>query len=58
MVMGGIVLVVLFTVVMLLWFLANMSIPAAAPYTDTGRRWLAFFSVLLLALYILVPGLR
>jgi hypothetical protein len=56
--MGGIVLIVLFTVVMLLWFLANMGVGPAEAYNEPGRRWLGFFAVLLLSLYLLFPGLR
>jgi len=49
------VLEILFIVDMFLWFLACL--PVAAPY-NWGRPWLAFIAVLLLGLFMFVPGLR
>ena len=48
---------VLFVVVMLLWFLTILPYQPLSPYTQ-GRVFLAFFAVLLLGIYIFLPGLR
>jgi len=48
---------VLFVVVMLLWFLTILPYQPLAPYAQ-GRAFLAFFAVLLLGIYIFLPGLR
>jgi len=48
---------VLFIVCMFLWLLTALPFPQAAPYSG-ARSFLAWFSVLFLGLYILVPGLR
>jgi hypothetical protein len=54
-----VVLLVLFVVCMFLWFLTNLPVPPQANlYAEPGRRWLAFISVLLLGLYIFMPGIR
>lgn len=52
------VIMVLFIVVMAIWFLSNMPIPQAAPYREMASGWLAFFAVLLLGVFIFMPGLR
>ncbi|HKB40481.1 MAG TPA: hypothetical protein VKD72_28915 [Gemmataceae bacterium] len=51
--MLAIVLIVLFTVSMFLWLLALVSPPAAYP---AAREWLAFCSVLFLALLVILTG--
>ena len=51
------ILEVLFVVVMLLWGLSIMPFPPLAPYAS-GSAFLAFVSVLLLGLFIFLPGLR
>ena len=48
---------VLFVVVMLIWFLSILPFPPLAPYS-AGSTFLAFFAVLLLGLFIFLPGLR
>jgi hypothetical protein len=48
---------ILEVVVLFLWFLTLIPYPALAPYT-AGRSFLAFTAVLLLALFIFLPGLR
>jgi hypothetical protein len=52
---GGIILIVLWVVAMFLWFLSLT--PPAAPYA-VGRPWIAWICVLLLGVFIFVPGLR
>lgn len=48
---------ILLVVDLFLWFLSLMPIPAAGNYTwATG--WLAWIAVLLLTLFLFVPGLR
>jgi hypothetical protein len=51
------VLEILFVVDMFLWFLTNLPVPQAAPY-GWASGWLGFIAVLLLGLFIFVPGLR
>ena len=51
------VLTVLFIVVMFIWFLSILPVPQIAPYGWAGS-WLAFIAVLLLGLFIFMPGLR
>jgi hypothetical protein len=48
---------VLFIMAMFLWFLTLIPYPPLAPYT-AGRSFLAFTAVLLLGLFIFLPGLR
>lgn len=51
------VLEVLFIVVMLLWFLSQLPVPQVASYPWAGG-WLAFIAVLLLGVFIFMPGMR
>jgi hypothetical protein len=55
---GDMVILVLFVVTMFLWFLANLPVSQAAQYADNGRRWLAFIAVVLLGVYLFMPGVR
>jgi hypothetical protein len=48
---------VLFVVTMFLWVLTLLPFPPLAPYAN-GAAFLAFVSVLLLGLFIFLPGLR
>jgi hypothetical protein len=50
-------IVVLFVVCMFLWFLTNLPVPQAAQFNWAGN-WLAFIAVLLLGVFLFVPGLR
>lgn len=49
------ILMVLFVVAMFIWFLSMT--PPAQPYA-VAQPWIAFLCVLLLGLYIFMPGLR
>lgn len=51
------VLEILFVVAMFIWFLSILPVPQLATYAWAGG-WLAFISVLLLGLFIFMPGLR
>lgn len=51
------VLEILFVVDMFLWFLTNLPVPQVQPYNWTSS-WLGFIAVLLLGLFIFIPGLR
>jgi hypothetical protein len=48
---------ILFVVCMFLWFLSLMPVPQVAPFGWAGS-WLAFISVLLLGVFIFMPGIR
>jgi hypothetical protein len=48
---------ILFVVSMFLWALMLVPYPALQPYVQ-GRALIAFISVLLLGLFIFLPGLR
>jgi hypothetical protein len=48
---------ILFVVTMFLWFLSGLPVPGVAQFTWAGT-WLAFVAVLLLGLYIFMPGIR
>jgi hypothetical protein len=48
---------ILFIVVMAIWFLTSLPVPQAAQFAWTGS-WLAFLAVLLLGLFIFMPGIR
>lgn len=48
---------ILFVVVMFLWFLTILPIPPLQPYA-AAHPWFAFISVLLLGLFLFLPGLR
>jgi hypothetical protein len=48
---------ILFVVTMFLWVLTLLPFPPLAPYAR-GSDFLAFVSVLLLAMFIFLPGLR
>ena len=48
---------ILFVVTLFLWFLTNLPVPQAVPYSWAGN-WLAFIAVLLLGIFLFVPGLR
>jgi len=49
------IILVLYVVAMFLWFLALT--PPAAPYV-TFQPWIAWICVVLLGVYIFMPGLR
>lgn len=51
------ILEVLFVVVMLLWFLTNFPHPSIAQF-GWANGFLAWFAVLLLGLYLFMPGMR
>lgn len=51
------VLEILFIMDMFLWFLVNLPVPQITPF-NWASSWLAFIAVLLLGLFIFVPGLR
>lgn len=51
------ILEILFVVVMFLWFLTILPLPPMAPFAASSW-YFAFVSVLLLGLYIFLPGLR
>jgi hypothetical protein len=51
------ILEILFVVTMFLWFMTLIPFPPLAPYAQ-GRAFLAFTAVLLLGLFIFLPGLR
>lgn len=48
---------ILFVVAMFIWFLTQLPVPQATQFGWAGN-WLAFISVLLLGIFIFVPGLR
>jgi hypothetical protein len=48
---------ILFVVTLFLWFLTNLPVPQAAQFNWAGN-WLAFIAVLLLGIFLFVPGLR
>jgi hypothetical protein len=49
---------VLLVVTLFLWLLALLPIPQFPPAVATASGWLAWISVLLVALFIFLPGLR
>jgi hypothetical protein len=51
------IITILFVVTMFLWFLSNMPVPQVAPFAWAGS-WLAFIAVLLLGIFLFMPGLR
>lgn len=51
------VLEILWVVTVFLWFLANLPVPQIAPFS-WANSWLAFIAVLLLGLFIFMPGMR
>jgi hypothetical protein len=55
--MGVVVVEILFIVVMLLWFLSSLPVPQISQY-PWASGWLAFIAVLLLGVFIFMPGLR
>jgi hypothetical protein len=48
---------ILFVVCMFLWFLASLPVPQITQFQWAGN-WLAFIAVLLLGIFIFMPGLR
>lgn len=48
---------ILFVVTLFLWFLANLPHPQIQQF-NWANSWLAFIAVLLLGIFIFVPGLR
>jgi hypothetical protein len=48
---------ILFVVAMFIWLLTILPVPQVAPFTWSSP-WLAFICVLLLGIFIFVPGLR
>jgi hypothetical protein len=51
------VLEILFVVCMFLWFLTCLPVPQMTQFGWAGS-WLAFIAVLLLGLFIFMPGMR
>lgn len=51
------VLEILFVVCMFLWFLAQLPVPQIQGY-PWASAWLAFIAVLLLGVFIFMPGMR
>jgi hypothetical protein len=51
------ILEILFVVTMFLWFLSSLPVPQVTQF-GWASTWLAFISVLLLGLFIFMPGLR
>jgi hypothetical protein len=51
------ILEILFVVTMFLWFLSGLPVPQLAPF-NWASSWLAFVAVLLLGLFIFMPGVR
>jgi hypothetical protein len=51
------VLEILFVVDMFLWFLANLPVPQMQPF-GWASSWLAWIAVLLVGLFIFMPGMR
>jgi hypothetical protein len=54
---NAMIILVLFVVTMFLWFLTNLPVPQAQQFGWAGG-WLAFIAVLLLGIFLFVPGLR
>jgi hypothetical protein len=52
-----VILTILFTVTLFIWFLTLLPFPPLQPYA-AGSQFLAFIAVLLLGLFLFVPGLR
>lgn len=48
---------ILFVVDMFLWFLTCLPVPQVAQFNWAGS-WLGFIAVLLLGIFLFVPGLR
>jgi hypothetical protein len=48
---------ILFVVTMFLWFITSLPVPGIAPFNWAGT-WLAFVAVLLLGVFIFMPGVR
>jgi hypothetical protein len=48
---------ILFVVCMFLWFLTNLPVPGTAQF-GWASSWLGFIAVLLLGVFLFVPGLR
>lgn len=48
---------ILLVVDLFLWFLALIPVPQATPYA-WARSWLAWIAVLLLTLFVFLPGMR
>lgn len=53
---GALIIIILWVVAMFIWFLALT--PPGQPYAAAGRPWIAWVCVLLLGLFLFVPGLR
>lgn len=51
------IIAVLFAVTMFLWALSSVPHPALVPFSGAWN-WLAFVAVLLLGIYLFIPGLR
>ena len=51
------VVTVLFVVCMFIWFLSIVPVPQVGPYVWASN-WLAFIAVLLLGIFLFMPGLR
>jgi hypothetical protein len=52
-----VVIEILLIVTLFLWFLSLLPVPQVAPFGWAGS-WLAFISVLLIAVFLFIPGLR
>jgi len=51
------IITILFTVIMLLWFLTILPFPPLQPFA-AGSSFFAFIAVLLLGLFLFMPALR
>jgi hypothetical protein len=51
------VIEILFIMTLFLWFLSILPVPQVQPFGWAGS-WLAFIAVLLLGLFIFMPGVR
>jgi hypothetical protein len=51
------VIEILVIITLFLWFLSLLPVPQVAPFGWAGN-WLAFIAVLLLAVFLFMPGMR
>jgi hypothetical protein len=54
---AAMILEILFVVTCFLWFLSIIPVPQVTPYAWASN-WMAFIAVVLLGLFIFMPGLR
>jgi hypothetical protein len=51
------IITILFVVTMFLWFLSQLPVAQVSPFAWASN-WLAFIAVLLLGIFLFMPGLR